>query len=109
MYDDNTVYIVGHGRTTEDNAITDQYNIFFITLIVNLENDNIIDLGVSCTVNITEKFIKSILIDKKLSSNDIKEIEEEVEKRYFGSSRRAIIVAYKDALKKYKNVKEKYY
>ena len=38
-----------------------------------------------------------------------KEIEEEVLKRYHGTSQKAIIIAYKDGLKRYMEVKDKYY
>ena len=34
---------------------------------------------------------------------------EEIIRRYYGTSQKAIITAYKDAIKKYKEIKEKYY
>lgn len=107
MYNKNTVYIIGHGRTSSDNAITERFKIFFIGFVIDVDTDVIIDLGCSVTVDITEKFIKSMFLGKKIDKY-YKEIEEEIMNRYFGSSQKAIIIAYKDAVKKYKNIKTKY-
>jgi hypothetical protein len=40
---------------------------------------------------------------------DFSKIEQEVYRRYHGTSQKAIIVSYKDALKKYQDVKNKFY
>ncbi|GAB6086789.1 DUF3870 domain-containing protein [Alkaliphilus crotonatoxidans] len=108
MYDKNTVYIIGHGRTSNDNAITHHFKIFFIGFVVDVTTDEIVDLGCAATVDTTREFIASIFVGKKLDKYH-EGIEEEVMRRYFGSSQKAIIIAYKDALKKYCEVKEKYY
>lgn len=108
MYDKNTVYVIGHGRTNSDNAITERFKIFFIGFIVDTTDDKIVDLSCSATIPTTQKFIASIFKGRKFDKF-YKDIEEEVMRRYFGSSQKAIVVAYKDALKKYRQVKEKYY
>lgn len=108
MYDKNTVYIMGHARTNVDNVITEKYKMFFINFIINSENDEIIDLSCTATLPTTEKFISSLFVGKKFDMFN-KEIEEEIMTRYFGSSQKALIVAYKDALKKYLEVKEMHY
>ena len=108
MYDKNTIYIVGHGRTGKNNPITEHYNIFFIGFVVEVETGKIIDLECSCTISITERFVHSLFLEKSLADFN-ENLEEEIERRYFGSSRRAIIVAYKDAIKKYNEAKNKYY
>lgn len=108
MYDKNTVYIIGHGKTTSDNAITEQFKIFFMGLVIDINTDEIVDLSCSATISTTPEFVASIFVGKKLD-NYKEEIEKEIKRRYFGSSQSAIIVAYKDAVKKYKEVKNKYY
>ena len=108
MYTWNTVYVVGESRTNQDNAITIIYNSFYIGLEVNTETDEIVDVGCTHTMRITEKFIKSIFIGKRLAQYD-KNIEDEIKIRYQGTSQKAIIVSYKDALKKYVEIKQKFY
>nr|WP_312576548.1 DUF3870 domain-containing protein [Sedimentibacter sp.] len=107
MCDYNTVYIIGESRTNMDNAITVIYNSFYIAFEVNVETDGIVDAGCSHTMSITEKFIKSVFIGKNINEYD--KIEQEVKRRYHGTSQKAVIVSYKDALKKYLEVKKKYY
>lgn len=108
LYDKNTVYIIGHGRTSTDNAITQHFKIFFVGFVIDVTKDEIVDFGCSATVGITQEFIASIFIGRKFDKY-YQDIEDEIMTRYFGTSQKAIIVAYKDALKKYCEVKEKYY
>lgn len=107
MSDDNTVYIVGESRTNMDNAITVIYNSFYIGFEVNVETDEIVDLGCTHTLKITENFIKKIFVGKNIVKFE-KDAEEEIKKRYHGTSQKAVIVSYKDALKKYMEVKKKF-
>lgn len=100
MYGDDVIYIIGDARTQEDNPITYQYGKFFVGIIVNGKTGEILDFECSTTLNITNTFLKSIFVGKNILS-DADMIEKNIEKRYFGSSRRAILVAYKDAIRKY--------
>lgn len=108
MYSKSTVYIVGHGKTSCDNAITSNFKIFFIGFVIDTEDDSIVDLECSATVSITSRFVKSLFLGKSFSKYD-SEIEEEIKRRYYGTSQKAIIASYKDAIKKYQEIKEKYY
>ncbi|SCK02484.1 Uncharacterised protein [uncultured Eubacterium sp.] len=108
MYDENTVYVIGHGKTSCDNAITSRFNIFFIGFVVDTRDDRIVDLECTATIDITNRFVKDIFSGGTLGRYDEKLIET-VKRRYFGSSQKAIITAYKDAVKKYQLVKEEYY
>jgi hypothetical protein len=104
VYDKSTVYIVGNSRTSSDNAITTTFNCFYIGFVVDLRTGKIIDLSCTSTIRTTEEFIYSLFIKKSLDSFDI-ELEKEIKRRYFGTSQKAIIVAYKDAVKKYNKIK----
>jgi hypothetical protein len=108
LFSKSTLYIVGHGKTNNDNAITEHYKIFFIGFVIDVKNDEIIDLGSSTTIEVTANFIKSLFIGKSFSKYS-EELENEITLRYFGSSQKAIITAYKDALKKYESIKLKHY
>lgn len=108
MYDKNTVYIVGHAKTSNDNAITEHFKLFFIAFVIDTELDEVIDAKSTATLDITSEFIRSMFIGQKFDKY-YKEIEEEIRRRYFGTSQRAIIVAYKDAVKKYTEIKQRYY
>lgn len=108
LYRDSTVYIIGHGKTGSNNAITEKFKIFFIGFVVDVETDKIVDLSCSATIDTTRNFIRSMFIGKKFDKYYM-DLEEEIKRRYFGSSQRAIIISYKDALNKYEDVKRRYY
>jgi len=108
MCDNNTVYIIGESRTNMDNAITVIYNSFYMGFEVNTETDEIVDVGCVHTISITENFIKKMFIGKSILEFE-KDIDSEIKKRYHGTSQKAILVSYKDALKKYLEVKKKYF
>ncbi|WP_326911136.1 DUF3870 domain-containing protein [Sedimentibacter sp. MB31-C6] len=108
MCDNNTVYIIGESRTNMDNAITIIYNSFYMGFEVNVETDDIVDVGCVHTIGITESFVKKIFIGKNMLEFE-KDIESVIKKRYHGTSQKAILVSYKDALRKYIDIKKKYY
>jgi len=108
VYSENTVYVVGNAKTNTDNAITNKFSSFFIGFVVDVDKDEIIDLSCSSTIRTTDDFIRSLFMRKSLKVFDCT-LEEEIKKRYHGSSQRAIIVAYKDATKKYNEVKLRHF
>lgn len=102
-----TVYIIGDSRTNMDNAITVIYNSYYIAFEIDVSNDKIIDVGCTHTIDITENFIKKIFMGKNITDSD--KIELEIQRRYHGTSQKALIVSYKDALKKYQTIKNRFY
>jgi len=106
MYNKNTVFIVGHGKTGVDNAITSNYKIFFIGFVIDTSTDEIVDLECTATLDITRRFVESIFLNKNFSAYD-EELEAEILARYFGTSQKAVVTAYKDAQKRYLEIKGK--
>ena len=92
-------YIVGTAKTSLDNAITKNYNSFFLAFIID-ENGKILDVEASAILKITNDFIKKIFVEKNFIK-DFDMISSIILKNYIGSSQKSIIVAYKDAMKKY--------
>lgn len=105
---DNTVFIIGESRTNMDNAITIIYNSFYIGFEVNVNTDEIVNVGCTHTMSITEQFIKSIFMGKNIIEFE-GSVEQVIKRRYHGTSQKAVVVSYKDALKKYVEVKRKFY
>lgn len=107
MYNNETLYVIGSSRTNTDNAITKEFNAFFMGFVIDKNTHTIIDFSCTSTIRTTEEFIKTLFLGKKMDEYD-SELEEEIKTRYHGSSQKAIIVAYKDAWKKYSEVKQRY-
>ena len=95
-----SIYFTGEARTTMDNAITKIYGTFYMAFEVDASNGKIIRTDCNGTMKLTKDFINRIFDD------DEEKIIEEISERYYASSTRAIVVAYRDALQKYKKVKK---
>lgn len=103
MFAENTIYIVGNAKSQQHNPITHQYGQFFIGFVVERETGRIVNCGCSATIPVTADFICSIFNGRNLR-DDFDVIRQQVENRYFGSSQKAILVAYKDAQKKFSRI-----
>lgn len=96
-----TLCIIGNARSQADNPIAHHFSSFFITFIVDSDTGQIIDAEASVVLRTTNEFLRSLFVGKSLATVDIS-LEEDVRHRYLGSSQKAVIVAYKDAVKKYR-------
>jgi hypothetical protein len=104
MFSDNTIYIIGDAKTSSNNPITQKYNAFFIGLVIDRDSGLIVDADCSTTIQLTEKFVKSLFLGKSMT--DTERVSKEIEARYFGSSQKALIVAFKNASIKYQQITE---
>ena len=97
---EETFFFVGESRTNVDYAITKVYGSFFIAFEVIPSAGEIIQTDCSRTLELTNDFIRKLFLHKHLET-DAKGIEEAIQRRYHGSSWKALIGAYRDALKHY--------
>lgn len=104
QFPDNAILIVGNSQTTGDNPINHQYNGFFITFVVDGRSGTVMDCSASVVLPLTNSFIRDFFIGRRLIEDE-HAITADVNSRYYGSSRKAIVVAYRDALKKYREVR----
>jgi hypothetical protein len=103
-YPENSLYIVGNSKSQLSNPITQVYGQFFIGFIVENESGKIIDVECNAIISLTNNILKDILISENIAT-DYEIIKNRIIKRYLGSSQKAILVAFKDAQKKYLDFK----
>lgn len=101
MAKENTLFLIGDSRTDRENPITVKFGQFFVALEVDADTEEIVGFSCSHTVELTEDFLRRIFVGRHIVQ-DAALIENEVEMRYFGASRKAIIVSFRDALKRFK-------
>lgn len=101
---EETYYIIGESRTSLDNAITKVYGIFYIAFEVIPETGEIVQAECSRTLELTNDFIRRMFLHKRLIADEAL-IEAEVRRRYHGSSAKAILVAYRDAVKHFQKAR----
>lgn len=97
----DSVFVIGESRTNIDNAITKLYGSFYMAFEVDETTYEVLDFSCTHTVDTTERFLRKLFLGQNFRQID-NWIDEEMEIRYGGSSKKAVIVAYKDALKRWK-------
>ncbi len=100
IYPENSLYIIGNSKSQMNNPITQVYGQFFIGFIVDAKAGKIIDVECNAIISLTNNILKDILIGENITT-DYDTIKNHITKRYLGSSQKAILVAFKDAQKKF--------
>ncbi|MCO7125708.1 DUF3870 domain-containing protein [Sporolactobacillus shoreicorticis] len=101
VYHKDTVFVIGDAKSSQKNPITIRFNQFFIGLVIDRMNGRIVDVECSATINLTTRFVHSLLSGRLINDPDI---VDDIRTRYFGSSQKALIVAFCDAVKKYNQI-----
>jgi Domain of unknown function (DUF3870) len=81
-----------------------QFNAFFIGLVVDRSTHFIVDADCSATIALTTSFVKQLFVGQSMLNVD--GVIDEITTRYFGSSQKALTVAFKNAHIKYKQIIE---
>ena len=100
---ENTVYVIGESRTNADNAITKIYGSFYMAFEVMSDTHTVVGFGCTHTLALTEDFLRRLFLGKNfLRIGD--DLEEVLARCYGGSSRKAVLVSYRDAVKRYRDM-----
>ncbi|AMA74365.1 hypothetical protein ACH33_17135 [Aneurinibacillus sp. XH2] len=100
-YDKDTIYLIGDAKAPQNNPITEQYKSYFLALVFDRSTGKIVDAECSATIQLTAKFVQSLFVGRRIQDEGL---VDEIANRYFGSSQKALIVALKDARKKYNQI-----
>ncbi len=99
----NSTFVIGESRTNADNAITKTYGSFFMAFEIADGSGEIIEFSCTHTIETTQTFLRKLFLGQNfLEVEDW--LEETLSRRYGGSSRRAVLVSYRDAVKRYRDM-----
>ncbi|MGA8942356.1 MAG: DUF3870 domain-containing protein, partial [Thermoactinomyces sp.] len=76
------------------------YEVIAISAEVNPDTGEIVHLDCTLATGLARRFVSELAIGYKLG-NDIDELVERLEARYYGSARKALIAAFKSINEKY--------
>ena len=96
----HSVYVIGESRTNADNAITKTFGTFYMAFEVDDTTFEILDFSCTHTIATTQDFLRKLFIGQTFPEVD-GWLEDALNRRYGGSSRRAVLVACRDALKRW--------
>lgn len=99
-YNVNSVFITGTAKPSNEDAIKNVYQVFSLSLIVDTRTDQIVDSSCTAVMNMTNNFIRSMLIGRNLVT-EINETVEEIRGRFMALVQKTLIVALRDAQNRY--------
>lgn len=103
MNEMHSTFVIGESRTNADNAITKMYGSFYMAFEVEDVTYKVLDFSCTHTIDATERYLAKLFLGERFP--DIENwLEGELERRYGGSSRKAVVVSYRDALKRWQNM-----
>lgn len=99
----HSVFVIGESRTNADNAITKMYGTFYMAFEVDDVTREVVDFSCTHTISTTETYLRKLFLGQCFPEIDTW-LEDTLARRYGGSSRRAVLVAYRDALKRWRQM-----
>ena len=97
----HSVFVIGESRTNADNAITKMYGTFYMAFEVEETTFEILVFSCTHTIDTTQDFLRRLFLGQTFPEVD-NWLEDALNRRYGGSSRKAVLVAYRDALKRWR-------
>ena len=105
MYGRDTIYIIGIAKSQQHNPITQQYGRFLLGFVVNKDSGIIESCGSTVVMKSTYDFLDDLFRGLNIDT-DGELIRSELENRYFGASQKAIMVAFRDAQRRFRLFKK---
>ena len=100
-YGKDTIYIIGIAKSQQHNPITQQYGRFLLGFVINRNTGDILSCGSTVVMKSTYDFLDELFQGRNIET-DGELIRSEIENRYFGASQKAILVAYRDAQRRFR-------
>ena len=95
-----TYYVIGESRTNADNSITRIYGSFYMAFEVDGESRKVVAFNCTHTLALTEDYLRRLFVGEVFPEID-SWLDETLRQCYGGSSRKAVVTSYHDALKRY--------
>ncbi len=105
MYGRDTIYIIGIAKSQQHNPITQQYGRFLLGFVVNKDTGIIESCGSTVVMKSTYDFLDDLFRGRNVDTEG-ELIRSELENRYFGASQKAIMVAFRDAQRRFRLFKK---
>lgn len=100
-YGPDTVYFVSYSKLPDDISATYVHKVVGVGFLINTKTGIIEDAMVTLISDLCKDFLSYLLIGHNIETDGIDELIDRVEKRFFGSSQKAIIVCIRGVYARY--------
>ena len=101
----DSYFVVGESRTNLDNSITRIFGSFYMGFVIDRDSEAVTAFNCTHTMPVTEDFLRILFLGAHFPSID-EWLECALDARYGGSSKRAVLASYRDALKRYRTMRK---
>lgn len=98
----SSIFVTGEAKAPSNNPITSQFGLFYIAFVIDTDTHRILDAECSATLALTNTFVKRLFARECITDEGL--LTERISNRYHGSSQRALLAAFHNAVTKYRSV-----
>lgn len=99
-FGDDTIYFVSYSKLPADISATYVHEVVGVGFLINVKTGIIEDVMVTLISDLVKEFLAYLIIGHNIEEG-IDNIIEKIEKRFFGQSQKAVIVAIKGVYRRY--------
>ncbi|NLX62125.1 MAG: DUF3870 domain-containing protein [Tissierellia bacterium] len=100
-FGEDTVYFVSYARLPENTSASYLHKVVGVGFLINTKTGIIEDVMVTLLSDLCKDFLSYLMIGHNIDKYGVDELIEKVEKRFFGYSQKAVVVAIKGVYKRY--------
>ena len=96
-YSEHSVYVVGAAKAVAENPITLANQFLILPIVFDQNSGEILDAGINSVCDITESFVKDLLIGRSIYT-DYHDIIRDINLRYLGHSQKALVFCVRNII-----------
>ncbi|HZJ98740.1 MAG TPA: DUF3870 domain-containing protein [Tissierellaceae bacterium] len=100
-YGEDTIYFVSYSKLPQEISATYVHKVVGVGFLINTKTGIIEHAMVTLISDLCKEFLAHLIVGHNIEKDGIDEIVEKVEKRFFGYSQKAVVVAMKGAHSRY--------
>lgn len=100
-FGEDTVYFVSYAKLPDNTSATHLHKVVGVGFLINTKTGIIEDVMVTLISDLCKEFLAYLMIGHNIEKDGVDGLVEKVEKRFFGYSQKAVIVAIKGVYKRY--------
>lgn len=100
-FGEDTIYFVSYAKLPDDMSAKYIHKVVGVGFLINTKTGIIEDVMVTLLSDLCKDFLSYLVIGHNIEKNGVDELVEKVEKRFFGYSQKAVVVAIKGVNRRY--------
>lgn len=105
-YGEDTIYFVSYSKLPNDISATYVHKVVGVGLLINIKTGIIEDIMVTLISDLCKDFLAYLIVGHNIDKDGVEELVDRVDKRFYGSSQKAVIVCLRGVYSRYLQWKE---